>query len=455
MRISIEEYNEIDSQCFVQLSNPLHYSSGALSGSQFAVQSTIRYSSHNRLQPYHQIPKPNMNPTIEKVIEETIESASSELRYISLQIHEHPELGDREYKASRLLTSYLEKKGFKVTRGVADLPTAFVAEYSNGQEGRRIGFCSEYDALPGIGHACGHNLIAIAGVACALATKALLEKQLIKGKVVLFGTPAEESSNGKIQLVQRGEVDSRVDAAMMHPAPTESVYTQLLALDQLVIEFFGKASHAGMAPWDGVNALDALMQAWNNISMMRQQLIAENRVHGVILNGGKSANVIPDYASAKFFARSRTKAQLAVLKTKIENCFNAAAVATGCKVKLSWSAHGAVDDVFQNEPMGEIYKKFMTAEGVEFLPRSVEETIVSASTDMGNISYVVPTLHPGFGLYCKALNHTPEFTAEAATEEAHRYTLRAARCLSKMAATVYTDDKVYQDVRDYFDNCKP
>ncbi|KAI9492013.1 hypothetical protein BDB00DRAFT_766227 [Zychaea mexicana] len=397
-----------------------------------------------------------MNATVDKVITETINGLDAELRQISIKIHDNPELGEHEFNASHLLCNYLEGKGFRVTRGAAGMPTAFIAEYANSTKGRRMGYCSEFDALPGVGHACGHNLIAISGLACAIATKALLEHGLIEGSVVLYGTPAEESTSGKITFVQKGEVQSRVDVAMMlHPGPANGVFVKMLALDALKVEFFGKASHAGMKPWDGINALDAFMQGWNNVSMLRQQTLTTNRVHGIITDGGKSANVIPDYAAGRFYCRAVTRAQLREFKEKVENCFKAAAGATQCQLKLTWAPYGAIDDVFQNSELGYSYIDYMKQEGAQFFPRSVEETVVSGSTDMGNFSYVVPTLHPGFEIGTTAANHTVEFTKAARTPEAHQYTLRAARSLSRTAASVFLDDSFYERVRAEFLQGKP
>ncbi|KAG1150085.1 hypothetical protein G6F37_001715 [Rhizopus arrhizus] len=370
---------------------------------------------------------------LKKSIEGTIEQHSQELRTISLEIHDHPELGNKEFNASKVLTDYLEQHGFQVTRGVIGLDTAFIAEYSNGQPGRRIGFCSEYDALPNIGHGCGHNLIAIQGVACALAVKRLLEQKLISGSVTLFGTPAEESTCSKIKFVKEGEIQRRVDFCMMlHPNPKDSVFMKSLSLDQVDIEFFGKASHAGMAPWNGINALDALMQGFDNVGMLRQQTLPTNRIHGIIKKGGNSANVIPDYASAQFFVRATTRNQLQDLKTKLENCFKAAALATGY--------------LFNNEVFGKRYIEYMNAKGVE-----IEDDLdVSASTDMGNISYVVPSLHPVYSIGTDAYNHTAEFTLAARTTEAHQKAMVAAVCLSMTAVDASLDATFFQQALDSF-----
>lgn len=388
---------------------------------------------------------------IVETINNTINQHSQELRDISLKIHDNPEQGNKEFKAFHLLTDYLEKKGFKVTRGVVGLETAFTAEYTNGKKGRRIGFCSEYDALPGVGHACGHNLIAISGVACALAIKQVLEKGLMSGSVYLFGTPAEESTSGKCNFVKSGTVEKLVDFSMMlHPGPGDGLYVQCLALDSFTVEFFGRQSHAGASPWEGVNALDALMQGFDNVAMLRQQTLTSNRIHGIIKEGGKSPNVIPGYASAYFYTRSVTRNQLTELKEKVENCFKAAALATGCTYKITWAPWGQIDDVFTNEVLAETYRDHMKTEGVQFYPRQMEESIVSGSTDMGNITYAVPGIHAGFSIGTTAANHTTEFAAAAATEEAHEKTLRAARCLAMTAADVFENEDLYKQAVAYF-----
>ncbi|KAI8146365.1 hypothetical protein BJV82DRAFT_601512 [Fennellomyces sp. T-0311] len=386
-----------------------------------------------------------MDSKVATVITSTINNLDAELRDLSIKIHDNPELGYKEYKASRLLEDYLEQKGFRVTREASGMPTAFIAEYSNSSSGRRVAFCSEYDALPAVGHACGHNLIAITGVACAMAMKALLEKNLILGTVTLFGTPSEEHEGGKITFVRQHEFQNRADfAVMLHPAPSDSIIGPALAIDALKVEYFGKASHAGMAPWNGINALDALMQGWNNVSMLRQQTLTTNRIHGIIKHGGNSANVIPDYASASFLARSVTRKQLAELKSKLEDCFQAAAVATGCRVKLSWIARGPVDDLFTNYTLGNLYQHYMEDdEGVVFPPRSEEQAISAASSDFGNVSYVLPSIQPIFKIETDGPNHTLDFAKAAGTPEAHQSALRAARSMAKTAATVYLDPDIY------------
>ncbi|KAI9491888.1 hypothetical protein BDB00DRAFT_831063 [Zychaea mexicana] len=396
-----------------------------------------------------------MNDDIVNVITNTITNLDSELRSLSLKIHDNPELPNQEYNACHLLEDYLEEKGFKVMREAAGMPTAFMAEYTNGP-GKRVAYCSEYDALPGVGHACGHNLIAIAGVACAMAVKALLEQNLLQGTVTLFGTPAEEGGNGKVTFVKELEFQKRADFAMMlHPAPADSVVGPALAIDAVTIEFFGKASHAGMAPWNGINALDALMQGYNNVSMLRQQTLPTNRIHGNITHGGNSANVIPDYASAKFLIRSVTRTQLAELKSKFENCFKAAAGATGCRLSMSWLPNGATDDMFTNDTLAASYQHFMEEEGVKFPTSEEAGSISMASSDFGNVSYVLPSLQPVFKIDTSGPNHTHEFAKAARTKQAHQATLRASQCLAKTAAEMYLNPAMFEKAWKDFRKGKP
>ncbi|KAI8071954.1 hypothetical protein BDF21DRAFT_366297 [Thamnidium elegans] len=388
---------------------------------------------------------------IKQVIDDTINSYSDKLRAISLDIHDHPEPGNKEYRAFNLLTDFLEKEGFTVSRGVVGLETAFTAEYSNGKAGRRVGFCSEYDALPGVGHACGHNLIAISGVACALAIKQLLQDGLLSGSVALFGTPAEETSNAKLVFVKAGEIQRLADFAMMlHPGPVSGCFVNYLAMDSVLIEYFGRQSHAGASPWDGINAVDALMQGFDNVGMMRQQTLSTNRVHGIIKSGGQSPNVIPNYASAYFYGRSVTRAQLNQLKIQLENCFKAAALASGCKMKLNWTPFGQLDDVFTNEEFALNWIEHMKAEGVSFYTRQEEESVTSGSTDMGNVTYALPGIHAGYSIGTNASNHTVEFARVAGTLEAHEKTLQASRCLALTAADVFEDDDLFNRAVAYF-----
>ncbi|CEP17154.1 hypothetical protein [Parasitella parasitica] len=387
---------------------------------------------------------------IESIINKEINSISDELRKISLDLHENVETGMKEVHAHNILTAYLEKKGFKVTRHAYGMETAFTAEYCRG-DGRRIGVCSEYDGLPGLGQGCGHNLIAISGLATAIGIKAALESGKASGKVILFGTPAEELSIGKIVLVSKGAFQNSVDVCLMlHPAAYNHQYAAFIAIHDVRVEFFGKPSHASAAPWVGVNALDALVQVWNGISMMRQQLLPTDRVHGIVTDGGQAPNVIPEHTSAFFFVRTTKANQIGRLQKKLENIFEAAALATGCKVKYTWREIGITKDVIQNRPLADFYACHMAKYGIEFPSEEEQIRAGGGSTDFGNISYEMPAIQPFYGIHTTAANHTIEFTAAAKTMAAHKDTITASKCLAATGVEVLLNDDYYNSVQRNF-----
>ncbi|KAI9340346.1 hypothetical protein BD770DRAFT_399675 [Pilaira anomala] len=360
------------------------------------------------------------------------------------------ETGMKEVHAHAVLTDFLEKKGFKVTRHAFGMKTAFTAEYSRGS-GRRVGVCSEYDGLPGLGQGCGHNLIAISGLATAIGIKAALESGKASGKVVLFGTPAEELSIGKIVLVEKRAFQDNVDVCLMlHPAAYDHQYAALIAIHDVKVEFFGKPSHASAAPWEGVNALDALVQVWNGISMMRQQLLPTDRVHGIVTDGGLAPNIIPAHTSAFFFIRTTKAHQAGRLQKKIEACFEAAALATGCEVKYTWREIGITKDVVQNQVMADTYAAHMEKFGIQFPPEDVQMRAGGGSTDMGNVSYEMPCIHPMYGIHTTASNHTVEFTAAAKTVAAHKDTIQASKCLAATGIEVLLNESYYNNVQKNF-----
>ncbi|KAF7732808.1 hypothetical protein EC973_000083 [Apophysomyces ossiformis] len=391
----------------------------------------------------------------ETIVRNAIEAVSSELREISVDLHEHVETGMKEYHAHQVLTDYLEKKGFSVTRHAYDMETAFIAEYSRGS-GRRVGVCSEYDGLPGLGQGCGHNLIAISGLATVIGIKALLDAGKVTGKVILFGTPAEELSIGKIVMVNKRAFQDNVDVCMMlHPTSFDAQYGPMIAINDVRVEFFGKPSHASASPWEGVNALDAMVQLWNNISMMRQQLRPTDRVHGIVTDGGKAANIIPDYTSAFFYVRTTTAADISRVMKKLEQCFEAAALATGCQVKWTWREIGLTKDVISNHAMADVYAHHIEKHGVKLLTPEQQREKAGGSTDMGNVSYVVPTIHPTYGIHTNAANHTVEFTAAAITPQAHKDTILASHCLAMTAHKVLASQSFYDAVKHEFDTTVP
>ncbi len=376
--------------------------------------------------------------TMQAAAAAAIDAASAQLRELSLDIHANPELLFQEHRAHALLSDYLEKQGFQVERGAYELATAF--EATTGSGGPTLAVYSEYDALPGIGHACGHNLIAISGVATALALKAALGEG--QGTVVLLGSPAEEGGGGKIFMHERGALEGVDAALMLHPAPDDSVWFTSNAIQSLRLEYFGKNAHAAGSPWEGVNALDAMVAAYNNVSMLRQQMHPSDRVHGVILEGGLKPNIIPDHTLAEWYIRAATIGELHALKPRVVACFEAAAQATGCTMELTWTGREYAD-VLTNDAMGERYATHLRALGGSVAAKG-EPGFGGFSTDMGNVSYVVPSIHPMFRIPVTpgAGNHTAGFTACAATEEAHAATLRASKALAFAALDLYTDPEL-------------
>ncbi|CAG8468880.1 11186_t:CDS:10 [Ambispora leptoticha] len=401
----------------------------------------------------------SISPKFENIVEKAIDAISDELHEISLKIHDNPELSLDENFAHKILTDYLETKGFIVKRHAYGLKTAFRAEFENTtdqniddevKKGRTISFNSEYDALPGIGHACGHNLIAISGVGAAYGVKCAIETLKIPGKVVLFGTPAEEKYSGKAVMISAGAYKDVDICMMVHPAWADTVEPVYLAIRRAEVEYFGKASHAAASPWEGINALDAAVQAYNALSMLRQQIQPFNRIHGIITNGGKAANIIPDYASLSFYIRSTKKENLAPLQEKVNSCFVAAAEATGCKYKINWTSE--ILDVLQNHHLRNRFEEYMSERGVKYIPNVVDLT---GSTDMGNVSYVVPAIHAlyNIGKENTPKFHTIEFEKLAKSSTAHARTMQATKCLALTALDVLTDDQLFREVRKDFEDC--
>lgn len=375
-----------------------------------------------------------------------IDDASAALREISLTIHGKPELNFEEHHAHEVLTAYLEAAGFAVERGAYGLPTAFAATAGSG--GPTIAVFCEYDALPEIGHACGHNLIAIAGLAAGIALKAALRDG--EGTVRVLGSPAEEGGGGKVLMIDRGAL-AGVDAAMMlHPSPGDGAWANLIAREEIQVDYYGRNAHAGAVPWMGVNALDALIVAYNGISAMRQQMRPTDRVHGVITRGGAKPNIIPDHTSAEFYIRARNTAELEELRGKVMGCFEGAAAATGCRFEYRIPSP-TYAEVVTNDVLAEAYCENMQAFEV-VLPTKQQQAggIAGASTDMGNVSYAVPSIHPSFSIPTDAPNHTPGFSAAAATEEAHRATLRAAKALAMTGLDAYLVQGMLDRIRAEF-----
>ena len=374
-----------------------------------------------------------------------IDSTQEELGNLSGEIWKNPELGLKEHKAHELLTTFLEKKGFTVERSYTGIETAFKATFGSGRP--NVCVICEYDALPEIGHACGHNLIAEAGVAAGLGLKSALESEdAPKGMVTIMGTPAEESEGGKVYLIENGEFEAIDLAMMVHPSPFSELKMGAYACIDWKITYTGKAAHAAAFPWEGVNALDAAVLAYNSISVLRQQMKPNCRVHGVVTNGGAKPNIIPEKTELLYMIRGYKKQETLELCTRVRACFESAATATGCQVTIE-EVSKFFEDMNSNDTLAKLFHSNIQNLGVQDM---VESTNEIGSTDMGNVSYVVPSIHPCYAIGSGEVNHTREFTAVANTPEAHRATLTAAKAMAHTCIDVLTTDGLLEEIKKNF-----
>ena len=374
-----------------------------------------------------------------------VDRLGDELEALSRRIHDNPELGYQEVKASGWLTEFLAAQGFKVERGVAGVETAFRATVETG-EGPTIAIMCEYDALPAIGHACGHNVIATAGVGAG-AGLAAVRDQLPKGRIQVIGTPAEEGGGGKILLI-RGGVFKSVDAAMMvHGWDRWVPHQDLLGVQRVGFEFTGKAAHASADPWEGVNALDAVIQTFNNISMLRQQIRPDARIHGIVTSGGAAPNIIPEVAAATFYVRAASLDYLEQLHRRVVACAEGAAHATGCTVKVV-DRDNAYEPMKRNQALADAFRGNMQRVGV---PESPEIKERLGSSDVGNVSQVVPTIQP----YVKIAPpgtpwHSREFEQAAASPLAREGMLAAAKVMAMTTLDLLADQALLQRAQQEF-----
>ncbi|XP_077160766.1 xaa-Arg dipeptidase-like [Paroedura picta] len=400
---------------------------------------------------------------------ECIEASSEALGALSREIWSRPELAYEERQAHGALTRFFAGRPAWSVQPRYKLETAFRADWAWAPGGPpsaaaaaepplRLGFLCEYDALPGIGHACGHNLIAEVGAAAALGLKGALESLAARRpddaprapavKITVLGTPAEEDGGGKIDLIKAGAFDDLDIVFMAHPSQEDAAYLPDVAEHDVTVKYYGKASHAAAYPWEGVNALDAAVLAYNNLSLLRQQMKPTWRVHGIIKNGGVKPNIIPSYAELEFYLRAPSLRELSLLTEKAENCFKAAALATGCEVELQGGANDYYN-VLPNKSLEKAYKDNGKKLGMEFI---LDDNLngLSGSTDFGNVTFVVPGIHPYFYIGSDALNHTEQYTAAAGSEDAQFYALRTSKALAMTALDVIFKPDLLEKVREDF-----
>lgn len=364
-----------------------------------------------------------------------VEEERAALLELSARIHASPELRFEERQAAAWLAGYLERVGFEVERGAYNLPTAFAARIGCGEP--RVAVLCEYDALPGVGHACGHNIIAAAGAGAGAGLAAVVRET--GGTVVILGTPAEEGGGGKIIMADAGAFTGLDAALMVHPAGMDLSGMQVLALSQIEVEYRGQASHASAAPHRGVNALDALVTAYSAIGLLRQHIRPSERVHGIITDGGQSANIVPARAAGVFLIRAATERRLERLRARVQGCFAAGADATGARLTVR-TIGADYADMLDNAPLSAAYAANMGRLGRIVREATEGSPVLAGSTDMGNVSKLVPAIHPMIAVSPAGVPlHSEEFARWAGSDAGDRAVIDGAKALAMTAVDVLDD----------------
>ena len=372
--------------------------------------------------------------------QERFESARADLIVLSHRIHANPEVGFEEEKAASWLSETLADAGFSVETGICDLPTAFIARAGSGP--LHIGICAEYDSLPGIGHACGHNIIAAASVGAGIAAAKVADE--VGLTVSVIGTPAEEvcDAGGKILLLERGAFEGMHAAMMVHPAPMDVVEFPIIAASMFEVCYHGKEAHASAFPERGINAADALTVAQTAIGLLRQHIRSTDRIHGIITKGGEAPNIIPAHTVAKYIVRANTLADLDEIKDKVLKCFEAGALATGSELEIL-GGEKPYAEMLHDPDMAAAYRRNAEALGRTFPDFGPATQRAAGSTDMGNVSLAMPSIHPAIGIdSLPAVNHQPEFTAQCVTPAADKAIIDGAVSMAWTAVDLATDETV-------------
>ncbi|MFM7126560.1 MAG: M20 family metallopeptidase [Actinomycetota bacterium] len=377
-----------------------------------------------------------------------IENWGERLVWVSHDIHDHPELNYAEHHAHDLLVDTLRDMipGVAVTPGAYGIPTAFEAVF--GDAGPEVLVLLEYDALPGIGHGCGHNVIAAAGLGAGLAAGTLAQD--LGGRVRLLGTPAEEGGGGKIALARRGAFATGEAALMIHPADADLLRMSSIAIHTMDVTYEGRAAHAAAAPWEGRNALDAAVLGYMNVAALRQHIRPDERIHGIFTEAGEKPNIVPRRAAATWYVRSATLASLQPLKERVTACLDGAARACGCSMTTAWDDH-AYADVRDNAALVSAYARNMAALGRPPADPEASGRRVVGSTDMGNVSYLMPSIHPMIKIAPDGVPiHTEEFAACARSGSADAGVLAGATAMAMTVIDIWEDASLRQRAREEF-----
>jgi amidohydrolase len=382
---------------------------------------------------------------------ETVASLRPLANEIIEYLRVHAEIGGEEFESSAYLAAVLGEAGFEVERGVGELPTAFLASGPRAS-GPCLAFLAEYDALPGIGHACGHNASAAVSIVAALGLVACQRDGNVGGTALVVGTPGEENLSCKVRLVERS-IFSGVDAAMMvHAFDKWASDVVAMACDKRDFSFSGRASHAAAAPEGGVNALDAVMLTFHGVNCLRQHVVDSCRIHGIVTRGGEAPNIVPDFAQARYYIRSRTRSYLNDLTSRVERCAEGAALMTGARLDVS-SVDDSLDDILVNRPFLSLYDANLLRT-LDLAQVSADDVLVG-STDVGNLSHVIPTIHPlgAFAPLGTAL-HTSEFAEATRSGETLDAVIVAATALAQTALDLIIRSDSMSEVRRAFLSAK-
>ena len=374
-----------------------------------------------------------------------VNEVSNVLIALSHKIHANPEIAWQEFESSTAVAKTLSDHGFKVVEQVAGLPTAFRAEYGSGD--LTVAICAEYDALPGLGHACGHNIIASSSVGAAIALAAVAND--LNLRVVVLGTPAEEGGGGKIVMLERGAFDGIDLAALVHPGPVDVAFAEPFAVRHIAVKFSGKASHAAAYPEQGINAADAFTIAQVAIGLLRQQLPSSVRVHGVMTRGGEAPNAIPEVTEGRWYVRATSTKLMEETFDRIAKCFEAGALATGCSLEIHDESQPYSE--FTNHPnLNAVYQLNAESIGRVFDDNDPRIKMNRASTDLGNISKVIASIHPYIGVNSgSAVNHQKEFAVACITADADQAVLDAAKAMAMTLVDIASDPALREYVKGY------
>jgi len=373
-----------------------------------------------------------------------IDARRQQLSELSLKIHANPEIAFQEVKSSTWLTEYLKENGFSIEQGICGLSTAFRASYGQGKP--IIAILAEYDALPKLGHACGHNIIATSAVGAGIAAK--LAVDTFGGIVLVIGTPGEEMEGGKVFMVERGAFDGVDVAMMMHPGVRNTATIRGLACQSLEVEFFGKPAHAAARPAEGINALEAMIQSFTAINSLRQHIKSSARIHGIITDGGEAANVVPAHSAGYFIVRAEDDDYLDELKKKVVNCFTGAAMASGARLEYKWG-EVRYSSLRNNLTLAQLFRRNIQSLGRK-MPLS-DPRVSFGSTDMGNVSQLVPGIHPMIAIApVNVLGHSPEFASAAASEKGTLGLLDAAKALAMTVVDLLANPEIVTRVKEEF-----